>query len=138
MSSWLIYAQYFFQQKLNQYKNSLICWYLYNSNFEWRKWSFFTCATFISTRTLQALISHCHKYSGLERLGFLVHESPCFSLKVQENIAHHVILGSSWPYKVHMFVSSCNLSWIKWNRLCKDKYWNKFRYSCIQFLFILR
>ena len=45
-------------------------------------------------------------------------------------------LGSSWPYEVHMFTSSCNLSWTKWNRLCKIKYWNKFTYSCIQFFFL--
>ena len=33
----------------------------------------------IGTSTLQALIYPCPKYLGLERLGFLVHESPCSS-----------------------------------------------------------
>ena len=32
-----------------------------------------------------------------------------------------------------MSASSCNLSWTEWNSFCKDKYWNKFRCSCIQF-----
>ena len=41
--------------------------------------------------TLRTLISLCHKFSGLERFGFLVHESPCSSQKVQENVVHHVI-----------------------------------------------
>ena len=31
----------------------------------------------------------------------------------------------------HMFTSSSTSSCTKWNRLWKDNYWNKFRYSCI-------
>ena len=31
-------------------------------------------------------------YTGLEKLAFLVHESPCSSKQVQENIVHLVIL----------------------------------------------
>ena len=114
-------------------RNPFIYWYICNSNFGWRKESFFTGTALIGTRTLWTLISPCYKYSGLERLGFLVHDKPCFSQKVQENVVHRVVSCSSWPYEVHMFVSSCNLSWTKWNKLCEDKYWNKFRYSCIQF-----
>ena len=45
--------------------------------------------------------------SGLEKLEFLVQESPCSSKQVQENIVHLIILCSSWPYEVHMFTSSC-------------------------------
>ena len=91
---------------------------------------------YFNIKTLRTLFSPCHKYSGLERFEFLVHESPCSSQKVQENVVHHVISGSSWPYEVHLFASWCNLSWTKWNRLCKNKYWNKFRYSRIQCFFI--
>ena len=58
-----------------------------------------------------------------------------FLAKIQEKVVHHVISCSSWRYEVYMFASSCNLPWTKSNRRCKDKYWSKFLYSCIQFFF---
>ena len=64
--------------------------------------------------------------SGLEKLGFLVHESPCSSKQVQENVLRFVILCFSWPYEEHIFTSS----------LSKGKYWNRFKYSCIQRFFL--
>ena len=51
-------------------------------NFGWRKYSFFADTNLFGTRTLQTLIFPCHKYSGLEKLAFLVHGSPCSSPKV--------------------------------------------------------
>ena len=36
-----------------------------------------------------------------------------------------------WHWAVHVFASSCSSPCIKWNRLWKDKCWNKFKYSCI-------
>ena len=45
-----------------------------------------------------------------------------------------VVLCSLWRYKVKLFASLCNLLHTKSNRLWKEKYWNKFRYSYIQCL----
>ena len=61
--------------------------------------------------------------SGQAKFGFLVHENPCSSKQVQENVVRLVILCPSQPYEVHMFTSSCTWSWSKWNRLSKGKYW---------------
>ena len=58
---------------------------------------------------------------GLKKLAFLVHESPCSSKQVQENVVHLVILCTLWLYKVHVFTSSCTSSFTKWNMLWKDE-----------------
>ena len=47
--------------------------------------------------------------AGLEKLGFYVHESRCFSNQVQKNVVHLVILCSLSLYKVRVFASSCTL-----------------------------
>ena len=74
-------------------------------------------------------------YQWLEKLGFLVNESPSSSKQVQENFVHPIILYLLlWPvtYKVKVFVSPCTKS----NRSWKEKCWNKFRYSYIQYFFL--
>ena len=57
-----MYGPYYFQQKLRQYRNLFICWYVCDSNVVWRKLSFFTGTTLIGISTLQTLISPYHKY----------------------------------------------------------------------------
>ena len=51
--------------------------------------------------------------SGLERLGFLVHESPCSSKQVQENVVRLKILFTLRLFEVHVFTSSCTSSCTK-------------------------
>ena len=60
-------------------------------------------------------------WTGLEKLGFLVHKSPCSSKQVQENVVHLVILCTLWLYEVHVFTSSCTSPCTKWNMLWKDE-----------------
>ena len=55
-------------------------------------------------------------YSGLEKLGFLVHESPCSSKQVQENVVCLKILFTLRLSEVHVFTSSCT-SCTKWSIL---------------------
>ena len=59
--------------------------------------------------------------SGLEKLDFLVHESPCSSKQVQENVARLKILFTLWLFEVQVFTSSCSSSCTKWNILWKDE-----------------
>ena len=73
---------------------------------------------------------HTHT-SGLEKLGFLVNKSLCSSKQVQENVVCLVIFCFLLLYKVKVFPSLCTKS----NRLWKEKCWNKFRYSYIQYFF---
>ena len=40
----------------------------------------------------------------MEKLGFLVHESPCSWKQVQENVVRLVILCTLWLYEVHAFL----------------------------------
>ena len=59
--------------------------------------------------------------SGLEKLGFLVHESPCSSKQVQENVVRLKILFTLWLFEVHVFTSLCTSSCTKWSILWKDE-----------------
>ena len=61
------------------------------------------------------------EFSGLEKLGLLVHESPCSSKQVQEKVVCLVILCTLWFfYEIHVFTSLCTLC-TKWNMLWKDE-----------------
>ena len=59
--------------------------------------------------------------AGLEKLDFLVHESPCSSKQVQENVARLKILFTLWLFEVQVFTSLCSSSCTKWNILWKDE-----------------
>ena len=73
--------------------------------------------------------------TGLEKLGFLVNQTLCSSKQVQEHVVPLVIL-CSWRYEVQVFASPCTSPCTKWNRLCKEKCLNKFKYSVFSvFLF---
>ena len=74
-------------------------------------------------------------YTWLEKLGFLVNQSPYSWNQVQENVVRLKILYLLlWlaTYKVKVFASPCTKS----NRLWKEKCWTKFRYSYIQYFFL--
>ena len=73
--------------------------------------------------------------SGLEKLGFLVNKNLCSSNQVQENVMCLVIFCFLLCYEVKVFPSPCTSLCIKSNRLWKEKCWNKFRYSYIQYFF---
>ena len=60
-------------------------------------------------------------WEWLEKLGFLVHESPCSLKQVQENVVRLVILCTLWLYEVHVFASSRTSPCTKWNMLQKDE-----------------
>ena len=65
-------------------------------------------------KLLSWLFSHV-EITGLEKLGFLVHESPCSSKQVQENVVRLVTLCTLWLYMIHVFALSCTSSCTKSN-----------------------
>ena len=69
---------------------------------------------------LLCIDKHCTK-TGLEILGFLVHESPCSSKQVQENVVRLKILCTLQFFEVHKVTTSCTSSCTKLNILWKDE-----------------
>ena len=81
----------------------------------------FLCKLGLIKQFLRGFTSFISGLPGLEKLGFLEHESPCSSKQVKENIVHPKILCTLQLLEVQMFSSLCTSSLTKWNILWKDE-----------------
>ena len=82
-------------------------------------------------------IASLNMHARASKISFTGAWMPSLLKPVQKNILCLEILCSSWPYKEHVSLppSLCAFSYTKWNKLCKGKYWNRFRCNCIKCFF---